>query len=101
VDWAARLLLFDSQRFSTLGRAVLDYDIAAAHTVGQWHHVAVAMDATNSVTFYLDGAWLGTVIGSQPARTPNSNYVLGAWNPGGGIPEFFNGDIDDVRIIGM
>jgi len=83
-------------RFTT--HAVLDYDLAAVFNAGQWYHVALTMDVLNDVTFYVNGAPIGTVQGAQPANTPNSSYIIGAWNPPGAIPEFFNGNIDDVQV---
>ncbi len=83
-------------RFTT--HAVLDYDFAAVFNAGQWYHIALTMDVLNDVTFYLNGAPVGTVLGAQPASTPNASYIIGAWNPPGAIPEFFNGNIDDVQV---
>ncbi len=83
-------------RFTT--HAVLDYDVPVVLNAGQWYHLAVAMDIGNDVTFYLNGAPIGTVAGTLPARTPNTSYMIGAWNPPGTIPEFFNGNLDDVQV---
>lgn len=83
-------------RFTT--HAVLDYDQPASFVAGQWYHVAVSMDILNDVTFYVNGAPIGTILGAAPANTPNTSYIIGAWNPPGTIPEFFNGNIDDVQV---
>ncbi len=83
-------------RFTT--HAVLDYDIATTITPGQWYHIALSMDVFNDVTFYVNGVAIGTVNGTAQARTPNGTYLVGAWNPPGAIPEFFNGNVDDVQV---
>ncbi|MEZ6016694.1 MAG: LamG domain-containing protein [Planctomycetota bacterium] len=83
-------------RFTT--HAVLDYDIAATLVAGQWYHLALTMDFQNDVTFYLDGVNIGAVAGTNQARVPNPSYIIGAWNPPGTIPEFYNGDLDDLQV---
>ena len=86
-------------RFTTHG--VLDYDFAAPIQVGQWHHIAVVMDISNTVELYLDGTSIGTVAGNAPASTPNGTYNIGAWWPThANVPEFFNGKIDDIQLYG-
>lgn len=62
-----------------------------------WHQMALVVDATGGTsTFYLDGTVLG-VLGSAIATTAGgSNTRLGAQF--GSHGEFFNGEIDNVRI---
>lgn len=64
---------------------------------GQWHHVAITRDTTNTlITFYVDGKNVGTT-----ASGPNS-YVIAAalslFRHAGSDTQYYTGQVDDLRI---
>lgn len=62
---------------------------------GQFHHVAFVKEG-NELRLYIDGELEGTTTDTTTDTTTNNSPVyLGSR---GGNKEFFNGDIDDVRI---
>ncbi len=78
-------------------QSVMDYDLSYAVNTGEWTHIAVVMDASNDVTFYVNGINRGTVAGATPVSVSAIDLYIGATSAGGGI-EFFEGQIDEVRI---
>lgn len=63
-------------------------------TLNEWHHLSVTY-AVPTVTFYLDGMNIGNVP-ATPISSNDSFMDIGRDLPG--IPEFFNGVMDEVRI---
>ncbi|OUS01962.1 hypothetical protein A9Q86_04735 [Flavobacteriales bacterium 33_180_T64] len=61
---------------------------------GQWHHVAIAYDGTNSY-LYIDGVLGSNRVKAKPGSSTNS-FIIGA--SGENPSRFFSGDIDEVRI---
>lgn len=80
-------------RFTT--RYVQDYDIPASVPLGQWTHVAFVFDANYDVTFYVNGAAVGTVAGNAPAQAATSEWRLGSLNSN---IEYWDGRLDDVQV---
>jgi hypothetical protein len=80
-------------RFTTTG--IKDYDLTTPVPAGQWFHLAFVFDAQNAVTFYIDGASVGTVAGSSPANPSSGQWLIGSWNT---LVEFWDGDIDDLQL---
>jgi len=80
-------------RFTTPG--IKDYDLSAGYPQDQWFHVAYVFDAAYDVTFYLDGAPVGTVAGASPANPSSGQWLIGSWNTS---VEFWNGFLDDVQV---
>jgi hypothetical protein len=84
-------------RFTTYG--ILDYD--STKTVvpqdGNWHHVVVVFDSTNTANFYLDGLETDSLPGPAPANSAALDLMIGR-NPASAAEEFFNGNIDEVAI---
>ena len=71
-------------------------------TDGQWHHVALSVQADGSQTLYLDGQAAGNTSGTLQHLDMVKNYIgvaaTSGW-PGGNTGwMFFNGDIDEFRI---
>lgn len=84
-------------RFTTIG--IQDYDLGVVVAPGQWHHVAVVFDTSNDAQFYLNGAFLGSVAGVEPAGFPNNRWLIGAQIVFAATNnEFFDGLIDDVQV---
>lgn len=77
---------------------VRDYQQAVTIVPGQWHHVALSMDHDSDVTFYFDGAEVGTLPEVEQAEQADLLWYIGSWNPNFSIPQYFNGEIDDVQI---
>jgi len=63
-------------------------------TAGQWHHLAIVYNGSRA-TLYIDGVANSSGPKSPPAAS-NESFMIGA---SGDVPgQFFNGDIDEVRI---
>lgn len=85
-------------RFTTFG--VLDYSIAVPGGVplNQFTHIAAVFDATNDVTFYVNGLSIGTILGTNPANNAGAD----TFTIGGGAffgTERFVGRIDNVQVF--
>ena len=76
-----------------------DYDLAGQIVpLNTWTHLAFVMNATNDVTFYVDGVNVGTITGTNPSNAPNANWVIGAFRTVVAPPECFDGSIDDIQV---
>lgn len=65
-------------------------------TLNAWSHVAVTVNGSNGVTFYVNGVSAGTgTLSSGPTATATS-FVIGSAPCGGG--QQFGGSISDVRV---
>ena len=72
-----------------------DYLVSPSLSVGSWSHVAVVFDASQDVTFYVDGVSLGTVAGAQVAGAPEGTWLLA----GRSTPvALFVGQLDDLQV---
>ncbi len=80
-------------RFSAVG--VQEYDLSFSLTADQWSHLAVVLDVANDVTFYVNGANVGTVTGSAPV-TASANVLDIGQN--GSDAEYLNGVMDELRL---
>jgi hypothetical protein len=60
-----------------------------------WTHVAFVFDANYDVTFYINGASVGSIAGAAPANPPNPEWFIGGFN---GVIEFWNGELDDIQV---
>lgn len=78
--------------FTTFG--IQDFVIPANLQAGDWQHVAVAFSSGFDVTFYVNGARIGTVEGNAAARLSTGIFAIGF----GPSNEGFDGQIDDVRF---
>lgn len=86
--------------FTTYG--ILDYRSQPLLQVGQWYHLAVAFDASNDASFYVNGEFVETVAGNNGANSSGNPLFLGA-SPNvaaTGPFEAFNGVLDEVAIFG-
>jgi len=83
-----------SIRFTT--RTIKDYDHSAGLSPGTWYHVCCVFDATFAVHFYLDGALIGTIQGSQQANAPFADWHIAYKDPT--YPEWFGGVLDDIQV---
>jgi len=83
----------DELRFTTY--SILDYDTSGVDIpAGEWSHVAVAFDADNDASFYVNGELVQVIPGALPANIGNNNFFIGSF----GTAERFDGRIDDVRL---
>jgi hypothetical protein len=87
-------------RFTTFG--VKDYDSSLTNIAvdGNWHHIVVVLDSTNTATFYLDGQLTDSIPFSSPVRPSPTDLCIGR-NPvpdGSLFYEYWNGSIDEVAI---
>ena len=65
---------------------------------GQWHHVGLTRDAnTGQVKVYVDGA-LNATATSEPGIKTTKFFSLGRIEVTGGSANFFQGQLDEVRI---
>lgn len=70
-------------------------------TTGSWNRISVSwVAALSQASFYLNGTLLGTAKGTLTAINSNTAALtVGANNGGSGITNFFNGELNDMRII--
>ena len=81
-------------RFTTYG--VRDYNLSYSIKDSAWTHIAAVMDASNTVTFYVNGEDVGEITTTAgPAQTSDSDLYIGNDEFDN---ESFNGWIDEVRI---
>jgi hypothetical protein len=88
-------------RFTTFG--VKDYDSGQTNIPvdGNWHHIVVVLDSTNTANFYLDGQLTDAIPFGSPCRTSPSDLFIGRNPVSDGNPgfyEYWNGSIDEVAI---
>jgi hypothetical protein len=85
-------------RFTTLD--IQDYNLNVGLAPSTWYHIAVTFDASFQATFYLDGAAIGAVGGTQQSGAPGTanEYLIGLLDLGVGPAEWFDGRIDDVQV---
>ena len=84
-------------RFTT--RNIKDYDLnGPVIPLNTWTHLVWVMDASNDVTFYVNGVSVGTITGSSPSNAPNANWVIGAFRTTVVPAECFDGVIDDIQV---
>ena len=63
---------------------------------GRWHHIAAVYDGTTK-TVYVDGSAIGSAAQSGNINFFGSTDAIGA-SGSAGLPEFFNGSMDELRI---
>lgn len=70
-------------------------------TVGVWNRISVSWAAATSMaSFYLSGVFLGTSTGTKTSISNNASLLtVGANNGGSGIANYFDGKLNDMRII--
>ena len=76
-------------------------DGLAAVYDGTWHHVAIVFDRDSYCQIYIDGVPDGEAmdISSRQGSIANGlDLLIGAQHVSGGIVQYFNGVIDEVRI---
>ena len=96
----------DTLKLRSWYKAVNNTSILSAQSVtdGNWHHVAMAIDAsksgtTNYVTVYVDRLRQGNTTAGVALNIINQTLYIGARN--GGLPsrtDNFIGELDDIRI---
>ena len=64
-------------------------------SVGTWQHVAMVFDSSLDASFYVNGTFVETVLGSGATTSNDTSLDIGAAN---GTTEYFDGQIDEVRI---
>ncbi len=83
--------------FTTLG--VQDYySPAGSVAADEWHHYAVVFDTDNDANFFVDGAFVSTVSGSQGANATSNPFGIGGRAHGTLQPN--NGLLDEVAVYG-
>jgi 1,4-alpha-glucan branching enzyme len=67
---------------------------------GVWHHLAGTYDGASSMSLYIDGQLVTQQVASGAVPVSTDPLAIGN-KPGSASPyDFFNGNIDDVRIYG-
>lgn len=66
-----------------------------------WYRLSVTWKAsTSTASWYLTGSPLGTSVGTKTSISDNaSDYTVGANNGGSGITNYFDGKLNDDRVI--
>ena len=79
------LYRYSSNTLYFYGRTRTGYitqNVTNANLDGDWHHYAITMDTSNSVTIYEDGASLGTVTSRNPLAASSTEEINDATGPG-------------------
>lgn len=98
-----KMYFYASQDGTDTDISVFKCDTAfAAGDVNVWRHVAVTVDISDpSVTFYIDGvakADTSTSTNATAIHDNDSRFAVGANDIAGTPTQFFDGNIDEVRI---
>jgi len=64
----------------------------------EWHHVAVTVDSTVGVTFYVDGSAIGTVENTANTIPGDDVFAVGR-SSGNGEAQWFPGLLDEVKVF--
>ncbi|MGI8907769.1 MAG: LamG domain-containing protein [Candidatus Sumerlaeaceae bacterium] len=84
-------------RFTTFG--VKDYDTTAVSAaLNTWSHVAMTFDTSNTVTFYVNGAFGQSIPFATDARISTAPMNIGRNPVGTTGTEFWPGMIDEIRF---
>ncbi|MFT4542949.1 MAG: hypothetical protein ACI841_004999 [Planctomycetota bacterium] len=83
----------DDLFFTTFG--IQDYQVNTSIQSGVWHHVAMMFTSSHFVRFFVDGNFVGTVIGNAPADAASDGWYLATLN---NSSEFLDGAIDDLQV---
>lgn len=84
-----------ANRLQFLNPSLTAYTSTGAMSLNTWHHVALTRNASNTVTFWIDGVASGTVAG----QTGSHAWKFVGW--AGSAGEFMRGWIDAVRLTGV
>jgi len=74
-----------------------DFDINLTLSDGQYNHVVMVYTPT-SYEVFINGSLVTTVSGYTGADPDTGTNLVGAQDFGGGLTNFFDGKIDDVRL---
>ena len=67
---------------------------------GNWHHIVVTFNYTNHTSkVYYDGSYIGSANHTQDSQSNSDTLYVGRTNYNNGTQLFWNGSIDDVRIL--
>lgn len=78
------------------------YGSADLYADGNWHHVAVTRTNGEFYRFFIDRKQVGTQgAGNVSSHDIADVVTIGAYNIGGGVGEYFNGLIDEARILNV
>lgn len=96
-------LRFFCRNGADTANTVVDMDTAfVSGDVGTWIHVAVTVDiSVPTVEFYKDGVSAASTVSTSGATDINNNaiaFYLGARESSGSPTDFFDGQLDDVRV---
>ncbi|MCB9850015.1 MAG: Ig-like domain-containing protein [Phycisphaerales bacterium] len=92
--WSLRLT-GDQLTLERLGPSQL-YNSGVTIPLNTWTHIAAVYDASNDVTFYVNGAPIATIAGDHPASLATEPWYIA----GNGTGDDFVGNIDDVQVYG-
>jgi hypothetical protein len=84
-------------RFTTFG--VKDYDTTAVSAaLNTWSHVAISIDTSNTVTFYVNGQFAQSVPFATDARISTAPMNIGRNPVGTAGTEFWPGKLQEIRF---
>lgn len=69
-----------------------------ANLDGEWHHYAITMDSSNTVTIYEDGVSLGTATSRNPLAAASTDGLYLGYHPSYAGTYSFNGELDELII---
>lgn len=88
-----------TNKVSLLGNG---YDALTDYTVplNTWSHLCTTYNGGNTANFYVNGNFVGSpsFTGTGPLNTISGSFVIGTWTGSGGLPYYWWGDSDDLRV---
>lgn len=79
----------------TINGAAITASIATIADTANWHHVAMRRDSANDINYFIDGVKDATIVNNGSDLDASVILSIGQSNIG---TDFFNGDMDEVRI---
>jgi len=72
--------------------------VGTTNIIGEWHHIALVRDSSNSCQLYIDGVAEGAAFtNTTDFSTALENFEIGSWDNGAGSD--LDGYITDLRVV--
>ena len=71
----------------------------STYTVGQWNHIVITRDASNAMSYYINGIKISNGSNNSWSWNDDPYGIIGRRTPGyAGSAYYTNGEIDDIRV---
>jgi hypothetical protein len=100
---------WDFRMYTGIGHNSTDVVSSTPYNIGDWQHVVVTWDGTNTGSMFINGTNVTTNPGMvytaniNPPASPDdslapADFAIGSYNAASGFGEEFEGDVDEVAI---